>query len=74
MAEHLMLDLVLRRIRHSAVRQYLVKEALEARLRIADDALAPREGRNGRSSLIAMKVDDQVKMTLTKLTDKAQKC
>lgn len=74
MAEHLMLDLVLRRIRHGTVRQYLIKEPLEARLRIADDTPAAREGRNGRGPLIAVKVDDQIEMALANLTDEAQEC
>lgn len=70
--EHLMLDLVLRRIRHGAVRQYLVEEPLEARLRITDNAFAAREGRNSRSPLIAMEIDHEVEMAPADLVDEAQ--
>lgn len=46
-AEHLVLDELLRRVGHRAVRHDFVKEALEAGLRVADNALAAREGGDG---------------------------
>lgn len=70
-AEHLMLDEFGWRVGHGAVRHDLVKEALEAGLRVADDALAAREGSDGRSAFIAVEVDDEVEVARADLPDEA---
>lgn len=70
-AEHLMLDEFGWRVGHGAVRHDLVKEALEAGLRVADDALATREGGDGRSAFIAVEVDDEVEVARADFPDEA---
>lgn len=69
--EHLMLDELGRRVGHGEVRHDLVEEALEAGLRVADDALAAREGGDGRGALIAVEVDDEVEVARADLPDEA---
>lgn len=69
--EYLVLDELLRRVGHRAVRHDLVEEALEAGLRVADDALAAREGGDGGGALVTVEVDDEIEVARAYLPDEA---
>ena len=64
------MDLVLDRL---LVFHDLVEKGREKGLCIADDAPCTREGRERRSALVAVQVDDEVEMLLADAADEAQK-
>ena len=71
MAERLVHDLVLRRVRHRQVWHPVVKETMEKGLRVTDDFLPAGKRRDRRGSLIAMVIDHEVKVTFPYLPDEA---
>ena len=55
------------------VRKHHVKKERKARLRVADDAPCAGKCRERRGALVAVQVDDEVKMLAANAADKAQK-
>ena len=74
MAERLVHDLVLRRIRHRQIWHPVVKETMEEGLRVTDDFLPAGKRRDRRGSLIAMVIDHEVEVTFPYLPDEADEC
>ena len=67
-----MLRKFLGRIGHGTVWHDLVKKSFESWLRVTHNVLSARKSRDSRGSFIAVKIDDQIKMTAADFSDKTQ--